>query len=254
MAKRSPSELSDDSRIRISRRLLLGAPLLLAAKSPSDLAVAQLKVPGIQNPRPEAMKRLLWEAGQRTSIEASLEVLEVEATEPRLFRTPFLYLSGSGAFPELSTDAIRWLRRYLVYGGTLLIDDADADPGGAFDGSVRRELERLLPGHELERLSNDHVVYKTFYLVDSQAGRVLRAPYLEGVTIEKRLTVLYSMNDLGGAWARDAFGRWEFPVTPGGERQREMAFRLGVNVLMYALCLDYKEDLVHAPFILKRRR
>ncbi|MBI2374027.1 MAG: DUF4159 domain-containing protein [Deltaproteobacteria bacterium] len=239
---------------RVQRRTFLLAPLLLGAKSPSDLSVAQLRVSSAPSPRAEAMTRLLWEAGQRTSIEASLEVVEVRPTEPKLFRTPFLYLSGSGAFPELSSDSVRWLRRYLVYGGTLLVDDADADPGGAFDDSVRRELSRLLPGHALERLSSDHVVYKTYYLVDSQAGRVLRVPYLEGITIEKRLTVIYSMNDLGGAWARDAFGRWEFPVTPGGERQREMAFRLGVNILMYALCLDYKEDLVHAPFILKRRR
>ena len=40
----------------------------------------------------------------------------------------------------------------------------------------------------------------------------------------------------------------------GGERQREMAFRLGINLAMYALCLDYKADQVHVPFILKKRR
>ena len=66
--------------------------------------------------------------------------------------------------------------------------------------------------------------------------------------------MLYCQNDLGGAWARDAFGRWEYEVSPGGARQREMAFRLGINLVMYALCLDYKDDLVHTPFILKRRR
>jgi hypothetical protein len=91
-------------------------------------------------------------------------------------------------------------------------------------------------------------------LVDHQAGRTLRVPYLEGVTIEKRMAVIYCQNDLAGAWSRDAFGRWEYEVTPGGERQREMAFRLGINLMMYAMCLDYKEDLVHAPFIMKRRR
>ena len=46
---------------------------------------------------------------------------------------------------------------------------------------------------------------------------------------------------------------WEYPCTPGGEAQRETAIRIGVNVAMYALCTDYKDDAVHLPFILRRR-
>ena len=61
-------------------------------------------------------------------------------------------------------------------------------------------------------------------------------------------------NDLAGAMARDEFGEWTYDVGAGGEVVREMTFRLGLNVVMYALCLDYKEDQVHIPFILKRRR
>ena len=53
---------------------------------------------------------------------------------------------------------------------------------------------------------------------------------------------------------RDNYGTWEHECYPGGERQRELAFRLGVNLVMYALCLDYKTDQVHVPFIMKRRR
>ena len=79
-------------------------------------------------------------------------------------------------------------------------------------------------------------------------------PYLEGVEHDGRLVVIYSQNDLGGAWARDNFGQWEHEVVPGGGMQREMAFRLGVNMAMYALCLDYKTDQVHVPFILRRRQ
>ena len=68
-----------------------------------------------------------------------------------------------------------------------------------------------------------------------------------------RLAVILSLNDLAGAVARDEFGEWEYDVGPGGEGAREMTFRLGLNVVMYALCLDYKEDQVHIPFILQRR-
>lgn len=234
--------------------LALSAPLLAGAGGASDMRVAHLKTAGTWNPRPSAMRRLLWEVTQRTSIEVGLEPTPVEAAAPELFRYPFLYWCGSGGVPAFDEEAVRRLRRYLTYGGTLLVDSADADPGGAFDAGVRRELARIMPRTELAQIPNDHVVYKTFYLVDRQAGRTLRVPYLEALTIEKRHAVIYSQNDLSGAWARDAFGRWEFEVTPGGERQREMAFRLGINIMMYALCLDYKDDLVHTPFILKRRQ
>jgi len=233
---------------------MLALPSLARAAGAGDFRIAQLKTGGIWNPRPDTLRRLLWEVSQRTSIEVDLEVNAIDASDKALFRHPFLYWAGTGAIPELPGEGVRQLRRWLTYGGTLLVDSAEAEPGGLFDQSVRRELERILPQKPLDRVASDHVVYKTFYLVDRQAGRVIARPDIEGIFLEKRLAVVYSQNDLGGAWARDAFGRWEHAVTPGGDRQREMAYRLGINVVMYALCLDYKEDLVHAPFILKRRR
>ena len=60
-------------------------------------------------------------------------------------------------------------------------------------------------------------------------------------------------HDLAGALSRDNLGSYSFPVTPGGDAQREQAFRFAVNLVMYALCLDYKDDQVHAPFIMRRR-
>jgi len=234
--------------------LIAGSPLMVAGAGPSDLRIGHLQTEGTWNPRPTALRRLLWEITQRTSIEVDLEPVPVRPTDAKLFRYPLLYWGGAGALPKLSEDAVRALRRHLTYGGTLLIDSSDADPGGVYDVSVRRALKRVLPRAPLEKVPSDHVMYKSFYLVDHQAGRTLRVPHLEGIKVDDRYAVIYCQNDLAGAWARDAFGRWEFEVTPGGERQREMAFRLGINLVMYALCLDYKDDLVHTPFILKRRR
>ena len=65
---------------------------------------------------------------------------------------------------------------------------------------------------------------------------------------------MYSQNDLAGAWNRSEAGDYEFDVSPGGEPQRELAVRLGINLCMYALCLDYKDDAVHLPLILNKRR
>ena len=106
----------------------------------------------------------------------------------------------------------------------------------------------------LEIVPSDHVVYKSFYLLDRPLGRLAIAPAMEAVVRDGRIVAAYVANDLGGAWSRDDFGNYDFPCEPGGERQRELAFRMGVNLVMYALCLDYKADQVHVPFIMKRRR
>lgn len=73
-------------------------------------------------------------------------------------------------------------------------------------------------------------------------------------SVGKRAAVIYSQNDVAGAWSRSEAGDYEFDVSPGGEPQRELAIRLGINLCMYALCLDYKDDAVHLPLILNKRR
>ena len=90
--------------------------------------------------------------------------------------------------------------------------------------------------------------------VDRHGGRVASRAFLEGIFVEKRLAVILTTNDTAGAIARDEFGQWEYNVGVGGDTTREMSFRLGVNLVMYSLCLNYKEDQVHIPYILKRRR
>ena len=138
----------------------------------------------------------------------------------------------------------------------MLIDSAEGSTDGAFDGSVRKLISAIYPSPAkgLEVVPNDHVVYKSFYLLDRPVGRLAIAPAMEAVIRDGRIVAAYVANDLGGAWARDDFGNHDFTCEPGGERQRELAHRMGVNFVMYALCLDYKADQVHVPFIMKRRR
>jgi hypothetical protein len=247
----------------LSRRALLkaaGAAALAAALRPARaldpsamLAIGQVQHGGSWNPRPSALRRLGWELGRRTSIEPAPEATPVRLGAPGLHRHPMLYLAGAGGFPPLSDPERAALRRHLVYGGFLLVDSADGSEGSGFDAAVRRELSRLLPASPLQPVPREHVLHKTFYLLDRQGGRLLVKPWLEAQAIDGRLAVVYSQNDLGGAWARSELGEWEYPCTPGGEAQREAAFRVGVNVAMYALCTDYKDDAVHLPFILRRR-
>ncbi len=208
---------------------------------------------GSYDRRKGAQERLAWELMKRTSIEAKLEQGEVSIESPEFFKKPVFYMSGDAAFEPFSDEQIARLRRHLQFGGFLFID-GNPDMGSGFDESVRRELKRLFPRLPLQTLPAEHTLFKSFYLLDGRWGRVQRKSFVEGITRDNRTMVVYSQNDVGGAWLRDNFGNWQFPVIPGGEAQREMAFRFGVNLAMYALCTNYKSDQVHIPFILKRRR
>jgi hypothetical protein len=244
----------------LSRRSLLALPLLLAARralafgDAARLSFAQIRHAGRWDPRPDGLSRLAWEISKRTSIETSPTVKALGLADPDLFRYPFAVLSSDQGFPAPADNEIGELRRYLSYGGFLFVDDASASRGGPFEQAARQLVARIVPGAQLAKVPRDHVLYKSFYLLDGPAGRSASTPDLEGLELGGRIGVLYSGNDLVGALARDSLGSWEFEVTPGGEMQREKSIRLGVNTAMYALCLDYKEDQVHIPFIMKRRR
>ncbi|GAC1342550.1 MAG: hypothetical protein NVSMB23_15390 [Myxococcales bacterium] len=250
---------------RLSRRgfLVAGVSGAAAALLPgrarafgerSRLSFALLRHGGRWDPRPDALPRLAWEVAKRTSIDTTPAVARLGPADPELFRHPFAVLASDQAVPALGEAEVAALRRYLSYGGLLLLDDATGARNSACAASFREILGRVLPGARFATVRRDHVVYKSFYLLDGPAGRVAATPDLEAIELGGRLAVVASGNDLLGALARDSFGAWEMEVTPGGETQREKAIRLGVNLAMYAMCLDYKEDQVHIPFILKRRR
>ena len=196
--------------------------------------------------------RLAWEVRKRSSVEPILEPGGARLDKASLFRSPFVYWRGADHFPPLSETAIESLRKYVHRGGFILIDDATAG-GEGFDRAVRRELLRAFPASPLKQITPDHTIYRSFYLLNRPVGRVEGPSYLEGMTYGDRIAIVYSRHDLGGALQRDNLGAWTRAVVPGGETQRELAIRLGVNLVLYALCTDYKDDQVHAPFIMRRR-
>ena len=218
------------------------------------LQIARLKIDGFNDNRPRAVPALMLRVTRRTSLKVALEVPTVAPTDPKLFSYPLVILTGDQGFAPLSEEAILRLRAYLTSGGLLWIDASDGNKDGEFDRSARRLIKRVFPQRPIEKLSKEHTIYRSFYLTHRLGGRILQHPFVEGVTLDDRTVLLYSMNDLHGAFERDPFGNWTHPVVPGGEMQREHAFRLGINIVMYAVCVNYKQDLVHVPAIMRRRR
>ncbi len=259
----TPNKPTSEGNRFSRRRFLTGLPLLGLAfpfvSKPawgfgvrSKFSFPSLMYLGASTERRGAQSRLAWELLRRTSIEANLDSPEITLDHEDLFYYPVLYLNGNTDFAPFSEAHILKLHRFLRLGGFLFIDDFGEDDG--FDTAIRREFGRIFPKNPFERIDHDHTLFKSFYLIDGRPGRRERLPYVEGIHIDERTPVIYSRNDLGGAWMRDQFGNWSLPVYPGGDHQRELAFRFGVNVIMYALCTNYKSDQVHIPFILKRRR
>jgi hypothetical protein len=215
---------------------------------------AQLRYSGAWDPNPNGPSRFMAEFRKRTSVEAGVRKIEVEAGDESVFTLPFLCVSGRGDFPDPGEQAALWLRRYVEHGGFVLFDDATGIENSGFARGVEKWLERAFPGEVLKPLPADHTVYQSFYLLSGAPGRKIVRPVLTGLERENLTPVIFTHNDLAGAWDGDPLGGYANPCIPGGERQRELSIRLGVNLALYALTGNYKKDQVHIPFILKRRK
>ncbi|MCH2248818.1 MAG: DUF4159 domain-containing protein [Cognatishimia sp.] len=208
----------------------------------------------------------------RTSIEPVPPVaVDLETAELAFF--PFLYWPVSPDQPIPSGEAYAKLNQYLRSGGMILFDTRDADVARLGSGSPNgRKLQALaqpLDVPQLEVVPKDHVLTRTFYLLQDFPGRygsrevwVEAAPadatQVEGMPFRNLndgvTPVVIGGNDWASAWATNEFGVYLNPVGRGmqGERQREIAYRFGVNLIMHVLTGNYKSDQVHVPALLDR--
>jgi hypothetical protein len=219
-----------------------------------NIDLPQLRYPGSWAPRPSAMRVLARELRLRTRLEPLREPSTVAAQSQALFETPFLYVAGEDPLPELGRIAEEQLARFVDLGGLLLFDAADGGTDSGFSDSVEELLGRILPSGQLLPIARDHVLFRSFYLVDAPLGRTQTFDRLFGVQQEGRIKVLLTRNDLGGALAETDSGLAAYPCVPGGAEQREWAIRFAVNILLYATCTDYKADRAHVETLLRSRR
>jgi len=169
-----------------------------------------------------------------------------------LLAEPFAYLVGDGPIAPFTASEIGHLRRFFAQGGVLLVDDA-APETGVFGRDARREIGRVLPDSAPIPIGTEHVVFRSFYFIRRPVGRIEGPARLEAIVQGGAARVIFSSHDLAGALAQSDAGLWSVQVTPGGENQRERAIRLAVNIAMYVLCSNYKDDQVHAPYLMRRR-
>jgi hypothetical protein len=211
---------------------------------------------------------------QRTALEAG-EPVGIDPAKDELAFFPLIYWPIIPGAPKPPQDALNKIDAYMKQGGTVLFDTRDAveappGPNGESQTPGMITLRNILSSldvPELEPVPREHVLTKTFYLLRDFPGRfnsgptwVETLPRDDGDDAASRPArggdgvspIIITSNDLAGAWAMRPDGQPMLPLTPGEPRQREFAFRAGVNIVMYTLTGNYKADQVHAPALIER--
>jgi hypothetical protein len=214
---------------------------------------------------------------QRTALEAG-DPIGVDIGRDELAFFPLIYWPIVPGAQKPSPQALSRIDAYMKQGGTVLFDTRDAviappGPGGEARSPGMVELRAILSSldiPELEPVPHEHVLTKTFFLLRDFPGRftsgqlwveALGSPDRDEEEEESKRparggdgvsSVIITSNDLAGAWATRPDGQPMLPLVPGEPRQREFAFRAGVNIVMYTLTGNYKADQVHVPALLER--
>ena len=208
----------------------------------------------------------------RTTVEPAVpQAVNLESDELAFF--PLLYWPITPTQPIPSDAAYAKLNTYLRSGGMILFDTRDADIAGfgaaSPNGAMLQRLAAPLDIPPLEPVPRDHVLTRAFYLLQDYPGRYTGRPVWVEASLEDAeaapgmpfrnlndgvTPVVIGGNDWAAAWAVDERGNAIYPVGRGyaGERQREMAYRFGVNLVMHVLTGSYKSDQVHVPALLDR--
>jgi Domain of unknown function (DUF4159)/Aerotolerance regulator N-terminal len=211
---------------------------------------------------------------QRTALEAG-DPVGVDPAHDELAFFPLIYWPVVPGAPKPPQDALNRIDAYMKQGGTVVFDTRDAveappgDNGAAQTPGMQslRDILSSLDVPELEPVPREHVLTKTFYLLRDFPGRFTSGQtWVETLPREDEdesasrparggdgvSPIIITSNDLAGAWAISPDGHPMLPLVPGEPKQREFAFRAGVNIVMYTLTGNYKADQVHAPALIER--
>jgi len=223
----------------------------LAYIASGDPAIDQLAEQGLA-----ALSRELY---RRTAVEpAAPERIDPDTDDLAVYS--FLYWPVAPAAAAPTDAALANIENFMHFGGLLLIDTRDDERAvGAGSTPEGQALQRILGALDIPPLApvdDEHVLSRSFYLLDGLYGRTNNNPvWVEADSSGSNddvTSIIIGGRDWAGAWAADSFGRPVRPMGAGGPRARELAYRAGVNMVMVAFTGNYKSDQVHTPILLER--
>ena len=240
--------------------LLLAVPGAWAADLPAlqtQLAYVVTDDAGVDGVSRSGLAGLSAYVNRRTAATLADPVAVVPGRDDLSFY-PLLYWPITGDAVR-DAGAVAALNEYMSHGGIILIDTRGSGSGEGFAPGTDAALRRVTQGLQvpaLAPLTGEHVLARSFYLLQDFPGRFDGGTIFVGRDQDRSndsvTPVIIGGNDWAAAWAVDAGGRNPYATIPGGTRQRTLAYRFGVNLVMYALTGNYKGDQVHVPAILER--
>jgi hypothetical protein len=232
---------------------LPGIPEADAFGDHSAVSVARIVPDARDNASPlyqQPLRYALERGEELANLKLNPRMVPVRLSDASLYDFPFLYWNSDHGIGSVSDEEVARLRRHLALGGLLFLDDASAEENSAFRQAARLLVKRLFPDLEISRTPDRHAIFQSYYLISSPAGR-RRGAGLESIDVGHRTVLFLFSGDLAGALEQDSSGRFLYDMD---FIDRTAALRFTLNLLMYALTLDYKRDQIHIPFILERRR
>lgn len=247
------------------------AEALASAANATRLAYVKTGLSEVDNVAMTGLKSLSQALRERTAVEPSDPAgIDIERDELTFY--PVLYWPIDTKMQKPSPAALAKAEAYMKNGGTIIFDTRDrgeawmggelnATPGEIYLRGMLNDMD--VP--QVEAVPSDHVLTKSFYILTAFPGRFedgplwveRTAPNAEPGKRPVRLadgvsSILITSNDLAGAWAMDDNGSPLLPLYGADPRQREIALRAGINIVVYLLTGNYKSDQVHVPDILQR--
>jgi hypothetical protein len=229
------------------------------ATSGFHLGYVRTGVPDVDSESQAGLAGLSNVLNRRTAVDAGAP-MPVDIEHDELVFFPLLYWPVVPGEQPPSPQAVERINKFLATGGTILFDTQDQGQNTPFSaGATQQRLQQVATGLEIPTLMPvppEHVLTKSFYLMQEFPGRwsggTLWVEPADDAVNDGVANAIVGSNDYAGAWAVDQNGRALHATVPGGEPQRELAYRFGVNLVMYALTGNYKNDQVHVPAILER--
>ncbi len=208
--------------------VIMIAAALHAREDACQLTVARLQYDGGGDwyANPSSLPNLVRAIQSRTRLAVCDTVATVTVMDERLFRYPFVHMTGHGNVRFSHRERLR-LRRYLTAGGFLWADD-----NYGLDKSFRREMKALFPENPLTPLPSSHPIFSSHYRLpglpkihehDNEPAQAF------GVFFDDRLVVLYTYSsDIGD-------GMEDIDVHNDGGELHEVALKMGINIVDWFL-------------------
>ncbi len=236
---------------KIILTVLLCLNVAMAASQKFEVAELNLgpQCPGAA----DVYKDIVSYISRKTSLIPSDTLPKVDLSTDAIFNYGMLLLSCNLSPGSLDYFSLLRLRKYLMSGGFLFINNL-SPAGEEFDDWVRRTANLLFPMENIRPVSEKHAVLRSFFLINKRGGRFSIGPILESVNYGTKSPIIYSRNDIISIWRKDSTGGYLYPCLPGGEDQREIGKRILLNIFIYSVTGTYKLDAVHQPYIIRKMR